>query len=125
MKLASLKVGATVTVEASMRGKLLRDVKLKSGVTIPKGTPVEVKWLPEHDKGYYFAQIVPEGFDPYKTAIRTLFTVVSGFPKPPTMSTLDNWVRNAKAKTPSGQSTEPDGWGNDGSPSWLLVMGLI
>jgi hypothetical protein len=125
MKLSAMKVGQAVSVTAAMRGKMVRDVKLKSGATIPKGTPVEIKWLSEHDNGHAMAQVVPEGFDSYKTRIATLHTAVSGFPKPPSVATMENWTRSGKAKTPSGQSTEPDGWGSDGSPSWLLAMGLI
>ena len=45
--------------------------------------------------------------------------------KMPSLTTLKKWSNNGIAKTPSGKKVEPDGYGPDGSPSWLLITGLI
>jgi hypothetical protein len=50
---------------------------------------------------------------------------LTGFTPTPSMGTLERWSDNGIAKTVTGQKTEPDGYGSDGSPSWLLVLGMI
>ncbi len=48
------------------------------------------------------------------------------FMKAPSLATLEKWEsQGGFCKTITGQRTEPDGHGMDGSPSWLLVMGVI
>jgi hypothetical protein len=120
-----IKVHKSPIEGSTKKGKLIREVKLKSGVNIPKDTPVEIKWMKPEENGHTVAQVIPEGFEPYKTHIKNLHMSVSGFPKPPTESTMQKWMNDGIAKTPTGQKTEPDGWGADGSPSWLLALGII
>ena len=43
----------------------------------------------------------------------------------PSEKTLEKWVDEGWARTITGHKTEPDGNGPDGSPSWLIVLGLI
>ena len=43
----------------------------------------------------------------------------------PTTATLERWMDDGICKTPSGHRVEPDGHGPDGSPSWLLLLGMI
>ena len=38
---------------------------------------------------------------------------------------MERWTSHGIAKTVTGQRTEPDGYGTDGSQSWLLVLGYI
>lgn len=108
--------------------KLKRDVKLKDGRTFPKDSAVDVKFLGDKDNGHAVCEITVQGTDDsnrtYKTAIANLPTTVSGFTKP-SMSTMNKWINDGIAKTPTGKSTEPDGYGDDGSPSWLLALRLI
>lgn len=47
------------------------------------------------------------------------------FFKAPTVATLQRWSDGGFAKTVTGKKTEPDGYGTDGSPSWMLVLGMI
>ena len=102
---------------------LKRDVKLKNGKTFPKGTSVEVKFLGDKESGHLICEVLV-GSDSFKTLIAKLPTTVSGFTKPST-STMRKWISDGIAKTPTGKRTEPDGYGDDGSPSWLLALGLI
>jgi hypothetical protein len=43
----------------------------------------------------------------------------------PSVKTLERWELEGYCKTVTGQKTEPDGYGLDGSPSWLLALGMI
>jgi hypothetical protein len=112
-----------IEIRAAQR-KTSRELKLKDGRVIPKDTPVEIKWLPKEQNGHALAE-VHAGGEVFKTKIRNFHTFIQGFPKPPTNATLEKWVGDGVAKTVTGQKVEPDGWGSDGSPSWLLAMGLI
>lgn len=50
---------------------------------------------------------------------------LTGFTKEPSIKTMEKWMDNGIALTVTGKRTEPDGIGEDGSPSWMLVLGLI
>ena len=84
---------------------------LKTGGTIPKGTQI-VAW---NVGGRPNLCEVAGG---YKVRVTSCL-------KMPSIKTLEKWCDEGIAKTPSGKRVEPDGYGNDGSPSWLLVAGLI
>lgn len=43
----------------------------------------------------------------------------------PSEKTLMKWESEGYCKTVTGYKTEPDGYGPDGSPSWMLALGLI
>jgi hypothetical protein len=43
----------------------------------------------------------------------------------PSMKTLERWVCDSVCESVFGSQVEPDGWDSDGSPSWLLVFGLV
>ena len=48
-----------------------------------------------------------------------------GFPKPPSMNTVEKWHENGISRSIDGQKVEPDGFSPNGAPSWCLVLGLI
>lgn len=50
---------------------------------------------------------------------------LSGFAKAPSENTMWKWMDSGIARTVLGRRTEPDGTGENGEPSWLLVLGLI
>ena len=108
--------------------KLKRDVKTKDGRTFPKDSPVDVKFFGDKNNGHYICEITVQGDDDsnrtFKAAISSLPTTVSGFTKP-SIITMNKWMSDGIAKTPTGKKTETDGYGDDGSPSWLLALGLI
>ena len=45
--------------------------------------------------------------------------------KAPSLRSLEKQDGDGICKTVTGQRVEPDGFGCDGSPSWLLVLGLM
>ncbi len=94
--------------------KTQKTITLKDGSTLPKGLPV--KFIPGKDSRC----LVSSPAHPAPLQVR----ITSAF-KTPSVSTLDRWSNEAVVKTPTGKRTEADGHGEDGSPSWLLVLGLI
>ena len=43
----------------------------------------------------------------------------------PSMKRLEHWVCDSVCDSVFGNQVEPDGWDHEGSPSWLLVFGLV
>jgi hypothetical protein len=43
----------------------------------------------------------------------------------PTMKQLELWTYDSICETPTGDRVEPDGTGPDGTPSWLMALGMI
>ena len=43
----------------------------------------------------------------------------------PSFEEIQAWVYCGAAKTVTGYTVEPDGYGPDDSPSWLIILGLI
>lgn len=91
-----------------------KEIKLKDGNTLPKGLPVS--FIPGKDSRCLVHS--PSRPEPYQVRITSAF-------KAPSMTTLGKWSMDSVCKTPTGKRVEPDGHGPDGSPSWLLVFGLI
>jgi len=65
-----------------------------------------------------------------KVAVRDKFVTIfpsflSRIIKVPSLETMEEWMDQGIAKSITGKRVEPDGYGPDGSPSWLLVLGLI
>ena len=85
-------------------------IKLKTGETLPAGSQV-TQWSP----GGKHHLVDVEG---RKVRVTSAF-------KTPSMSSLEKWSNDGIAKTPTGKRVEPDGFGSDGSPSWLLILGFI
>jgi len=119
------KIKDKYEIESAAKRILKRDVKLKDGRTYAKGTMVEVKFLGNIDKenGHRVCEIHTDT-DSWKALISNLPVTVSGFVKP-SLITMEKWSDEGYSKTPTGKKTEPDGYADDGSPSWLLALGLI
>ena len=45
--------------------------------------------------------------------------------KLPSDKMIETWVYDGVCKSLGGNRVEPDGWSFDGTPSWLLAMGMI
>lgn len=43
----------------------------------------------------------------------------------PSLHTLERWEADGGCETVTGEWCEPDGYGPDGSPSWLVALRLI
>lgn len=90
--------------------------------TIPAGTKVHVDFSPKT----YSANIFVTVGDEVKVArITTASNWLKGFHKAPSLKTLEKQNLSGVVKTPTGKRVEPDGYGSDGSPSWMLVAGVI
>jgi hypothetical protein len=107
-------------------------MKLKSGDVIPVGTKATVLYMGEKAPSMAILKIDYQGngsrdyqSDPIKTAITGLHKYLRGYPKPPTTASLERMSDAGLVSTPTGQKVEPDGYGSDDAPSWLLVMGLV
>lgn len=107
-----------------MNVTFLRDTRVKSdSFTIFAGTKATAE----------FVSYIPTGSNCERTALdvtltngRTFRTFkMSLFFKAPTVRTMEKWSSDGVAKTVTGKRCEPDGYGPDGSPSWLLALGLI
>lgn len=94
----------------------------ETAVTIPVGYNLQVHFSKTKPSRLYFE---------YAGALRSLTVVnahkyITGIAKPPSVATLQKWEWDSGiCKTPTGRKTEPDGYGDDDSPSWMLVMGVI
>jgi hypothetical protein len=105
-----------------MKSTTKRDLNFKaSGAHIPAGTTLELFFKPNRNDRVYFNWAGAEKVMGLTYASQAL----TGFSKCPSPNTLEKWMNNGTCKTPTGKTVEPDGHGEDGSPSWLLVMGLI
>jgi len=104
-----------------------------NGDVLPKGTIVEVDF---RKGGRNMSTVLvtaefdgPSGHDyrrkGFQFPIGNLYAFVPGMGKPPSTGKLTRMVYDGIASTVTGKRVEPDGHGTDGSPSWLLVMGLI
>lgn len=45
--------------------------------------------------------------------------------KLPSEKTLQRFMFDGVAESTAGNTVEPDGWDDEGSPSWLLALGMI
>ena len=93
--------------------KTQKEIKLKTGETLPKG--LAVSFIPEN-----WSRCLVQGsrIEPYRVRISSAF-------KTPSMEELEEWVNDGVCESIAGERVEPDGWDEHGSPSWLLAMGLI
>jgi len=115
-------IGVTVTtkIDRIWRNKTTNEVVF----TIPAGSKVHVDFSPQKHSNRIFI------FHPITGEVKISQTInahnwLTGISKPPTLKTLEKWSMNGVAKSVTGAKVEPDGFGPDGSPSWLLACSLI
>lgn len=106
---------------SGLASKTLVEIKWKDGTSIPAGEQVHIWFCPKTVANRMYVQY---GDRVYQTRIANS-QKYAGFKKQPTMKTLEKYNWDGIAKTVTGHKTEPDGYGPDGSPSWLLVLGMI
>jgi len=101
-----------------------KEIKFKNGLVIPVGTNLAVTFI----AGQNVAELnggsaggVSVGL---KLRCSSLPRYFSRF-KEPTTFMLEKWSDDGVAKSMLGKRVEPDGHDDEGSPSWMLVMGLI
>ena len=102
-----------------MRSTLKRDVTLKDGRKFFKGEDAKVNFV-----GDSILSITASN-DTFKIRASKGYKTLEGFCKPPSIATLERWCNDGVAKSITGDRCEPDGYGDENSPSWLLVLGYI
>lgn len=100
--------------------KSIREIKLKTGAIIPTGTSCTIAF-----NQTIYATVSPDGFAPYTTRAANLHRSFTGFSNPPSLDSLERQMSDGICKTVMGERTEPDGYDEHGSPSWMLALGYI
>lgn len=91
-----------------------KPIKLKSGAVLPKGC--DLRW--ENGNA-----IVNDGDRDYKIGARTAARALDL--RLPTFEDLERWTYDSVCESVLGETVEPDGYDEHGSPSWLIAYGLI
>lgn len=104
-----------------MNGKFSKDVKLKNGTIVPRGTMANLK--PFEKNGISYCEVTCDNGTIFKT--KTLSAVVLIGKKVPTISKLEKWCEDGICKTPAGKTVEVDGEDYKGFPSWARLLGLV
>lgn len=99
----------------------LRDMKSKTA-TIAKGEKVTVAFDVQSGSGMSSSRFSVKT-DDGRRIVSGDFKAV-GF-KVPGLPTLERYSDDGIAKSVFGARVEPDGWDANGSPSWLLAIGIM
>ena len=97
-----------------MQKTLYKDIPLKSGETLTKGTKVTVRAIPGNDR----ACMINNGTRDYQLRYTSVFKV-------PSMRCIEEPISESVCSTPAGSRVEPDGHDQYDFPSWLLILGMI
>ena len=98
-----------------MRKTMYKDIMLRNGNIIKKGTIGEVKPIPNNTSACF----VTIGDHTYQLRYSSVF-------KAPSINQIMKWDwDNGVCKTPAGKKVEPDGYDSEGFPSWQLIIGVI
>lgn len=118
MEIRKLSSGIKVTTICPMKY-----VGSGNEVTIPTGTELKVHFSQTHPNSLYFEY----GGKVRRIGVGRAYRTFAGsrFKKPPTERALWKYSDSGISRTVTGYKTEPDGFGEDGSPSWLLALGYI
>jgi len=104
---------------------MLRDSKNKMGTELLRGEKVVVVFPRDRaDFTYIFSADDPKRLNKLMVQTVNLHKYVRGATKTPSMNSLEK-MSDGIAKSVLGKRVEPDGYDQYGSPSWLLVIGLI
>jgi len=102
---------------------IMRDGRTKAGIEFKSGERINVV---SYDRNYpYLMRLQTSDGRTMALPPSSAYRVLSGFPKPPSVSTLMKWSDDGVARAVDGARVEPDGISPSGAPSWLLVMGMI
>jgi hypothetical protein len=99
--------------------RLSQELKLKNGQVFGVGTRATITF-----EGVMVVLHFNESVSAKIKASRLPFYFEDNFDQPDE-ETLEDWVYEGLCETVTGYPCEPDGFGEDGSPSWLLALGLI
>ena len=98
------------------------EIKMKDGTVLPEGKRFVIRW--EETSIGPRPRVIMEGtISEYSIAHSSAIKMMGK--KAPSMSSLARWGDNGNCKSVMGEVVEPDGTDSYGSPSWLIVKGLI
>lgn len=102
-----------------MQTTVTKEIRLKDGSSIPAGAIVDICW-PNQERPTRLQCTFGD---------RVLTLSTNSLPKlgfeAPSMEEMEEIVFDSICPSIFGHNVEPDGWDHEGSPSWLLAMGLI
>ena len=102
-------------------------IHLKDTCVIPAGSTLLIAWGadPSHPKIVRWHAGAPDAPSGrlLKLSGRTLGKALAG--TAPTDEEVDAWAFDSVCETPTGDDVEADGYGPDGCPSWLLLLGRV
>jgi hypothetical protein len=97
--------------------KTQKEIRLKpelnGGKPLPRGLPVT--FLKDKPTACLVHGDRPE---PFRVKVANAF-------KQPSMEQLEEWSNDGICESIAGNCVEPDGWDSEGTPSWLLALGMI
>jgi hypothetical protein len=103
----------------------VRHLNYKNGTQVPVGTELVIFFNETRPSRVVFEY----NGKTLATRVDRLFETFKGsgvkFSKPPGIKSLERMSNDGIVSTVTGRKVEPDGYGDDGSPSWMLVMGII
>lgn len=102
-----------------IKGKLIKNVTLKSGAVYDKGADAEIHFDLKNPSR---CTLLISGKE---IATRSSVALQLIGKKSPTVKTMEKWSFDGIAKSVGNSTVEPDGWDSKGNPSWLLVFGYI
>lgn len=104
---------------------LKKEIKLRDGTVIPVGSKGDVLFNQGQNS------VASAGFDSLggrrvNLSNKNLFDYFGRpFTKVPSLTSLEKMSDDGVASSVTGKRVEPDGFGPDGSPSWLLALGYV
>ena len=104
---------------------MVKDSKNKKGTELLRGEKVVVVFPKDRAVfTYIFSADDPKRLNKIMVLTTNLHKYVKGASKIPSMRSLEK-MADGIAKSVLGKRVEPDGYDPYGSPSWLLVVGII
>jgi len=100
---------------------LKKDLKRKDGFIFPEGTRVTIEF-PSDYRG--MVMLIRDDLNNILLTKSINFFRIFGV-KEPSMKTLEKYVYDGISKSLLGKKVEPDGIDPDGSPSVLLLLGIL
>lgn len=98
----------------------------KDAINIPIGTHLELFFSEKnHAKAVFIHNGIRRALLVSNLHASVKATNGVSFRKAPSLAALERQSNDGVCTTVTGHRVEPDGFGPDGSPSWLLVMGVI
>lgn len=95
----------------------------KRGITINAGERVTITFNVKGKLGGFLPNYIRLTTEDGRSVVTKRFRG-AGLSVPSTKR-LEHWVCDSVCDSVFGDQVEPDGWDSEGSPSWLLVLGLI